>query len=1252
MGILPFTHVQNAVPIDMKLRLSNKLIAAIIAAFAVVGTLAQAAITMTDITQWSGYDEATGVAHVGNNGGTMYDAKQQQNYQWNNSWSFIYTVDASTLTAGTYSLDTLALTWGGAEGYIVAGSLVMNSDGTGTVTHGGWYQSGKTADIDLSSAKDITFVLSRDNNTNGWVSLAGYVDGNFDTAAFTLTLSGVRLSFSGTVSSVSYGNTGGLTPFNNGNNTYRQVADASVGTFDITKAGYLLGSQVTAADLGKYYTPPSTLLWNSESDATWDLSITNWVVKDDTTPTAFLNDSKAVFGDDGDLVKDITVSSAISADTVDVNDDYSFTVESGQSLTVGTLTVAADKTATVAGEGTISLGSLSGAGNLTVGEAGVVTLNVLSDYTGELGVEDGGILHLGANAIVENLTVEHGETTTQHAGTNGAIKDSLTIGEGGTFKVIGRHDAFGYDANATKDIIMQGAEDHLATLALEQTTTNSVTMTTNIAMHGYSTITSKEGTKGFNTFGGNITVDGVENSIAVIDLRRDVTIDVAAEGALSVGKFRRNDQDLPSTMTVTKTGEGNMTIVEASTFPGTLSIKAGTVSIQADTTIAGLNIATTGTLTVAGGTTSVSGNTNVIGNTIDMQAGSLTLSGSYEITEIAPTGGETTYAGGQHSGNGYATANGTITVYSGAAKDSVVADAATFTYHGAEVTVTDGVYTLPGTQDTTAYYINEDTDSYGWIDTHKKGDLVYGIVVKAGATLQADKDMSMAALAAPSKGTVQIDEGVVVSDATGTQAVKITGAGTYALASGTQTLGSVNIDDLDGVVRLSGHITNINLDDNLQGKNVELSGVSGYFKNVNADSQAVFNGNLRLTDVDAGTPAITVTEGYSRDRAYLVFSGAVSGNGTWELNCGATQHYVFSGDISAWDGTFHVTRSGASYGGTSINFCGDAKEVNASIIKLEAGTLNLIVGDGQSSFSTTFKNTVEASSLTVQEHATAILGGDTTITDSLTLHGLLKTDGGSLSLKDGVSLSLGEGAEMQFGSAMSMKAKQGGAMGVSDNTVIEATSMHSKDGGMGVLNNVNVDIIEDYTIENMSISGSVIDISEGKHLYVKHVNIEADARITDEAAWLDMVDTHGWLDNSNTEASAPVMSLGDTLFYRSGDDAWMRLDHDVSYVALTSELFSNVTMTGSDLWLDLTDLAGTIGSARAFSIAFKDALYDVNGLRVVATVDGVHYLDGYYTTKQEGTTTTLYFSSQIPEPTTSTLSLLALAALAARRRRK
>ncbi|MDO4817732.1 MAG: hypothetical protein Q3986_04830 [Akkermansia sp.] len=1035
----------------MKLHLPKMLTAALLAAF--VATTAQAAITMTDITQWEGYDQSAGVAHVGNVEGTINNAKVQQNYQWNNYWNFIYTVDAASLTEGTYSLDTLALTQKGAEGYIVASSLVMGSTGTGTVSHGGWNKAAQTASIDLSSAKDITFVLSR-NNSGGIVSLTGYVDGNFDTAAFTLNVN-TNLSFSNTtVSTVSYGSTGGLTAFNNGNNTYRQVADDTVGSFDITKAGYLLGSQVTAADLGKYYTPVTTLVWNGEApSATWDTTSEAWL--NDGQPAQYVSGygTTANFNT-GAVAKDVTVSGDIKAATVNVNDDYTFTVQSGSSLTADALRVADDKTATVAGEGTVSLGSLTGA--LAIEEGSTVNLDGTITLTGTQTLQVSGEGTLG----VTTLQVTGGTHTITNAlnvtgGGDGKGSTNRTLGlavTGGTVTLEGDTHISGAMYNAVGTVNIGNGTDEV------RVTTNRVEFG-DTAGSGESILNVKanatlhvKGTDQANAYANTALVMGEWGGVSVANISgklyadnatayvgdNQVTFNIEKGGLMAVKGFAQNQtKDKTETINLNLLDGGTLVLGEngiANQKPVNVHLGAGELGISADSVLISKDVVLTGgattfntakyvwegaddtrelvkgaeggTLTINGsitgdgtitkvgaGTLVLSGTNNVLTHTIAANEGSMTLYGSYEIADIAPTGGQTIYTDGEHDNNGYSTATGNVIVYEGDA--DVTATDATFTFRGSTVTVTDGKYTLPGEQDTTTYFINGGTDSYGWIDEHKKAELTGGIVVTENATLKADKDMSMSVVSASSKGTVQINEGVVVTAAGGTQNVKLAGDGIYALASGAQTLGSVNADNLSGYVRLSGNIRDIDLDGNLQGKNVELNGVSGYLKDLGVENDDEFTGNLRLTDVD-GTPALLLNNGYSRNGSHYVLSGEVTGDGTWrfqKIGATVTNRIVFNGDISGWEGALDV----ASGYNVELTFAQGSDTVNATITR-EAGALALIVEND----ATFHKDVTGITSLTVtEEHSATFEGttsigsligeGDVTVNGDLTLTGTTTT---------------------------------------------------------------------------------------------------------------------------------------------------------------------------------------------------------------------------------------------------------------------
>ena len=230
-------------------------------------------------------------------------------------------------------------------------------------------------------------------------------------------------------------------------------------------------TNITLTQLDDHTVTTPTSTWQGTEDSH------NWA--DSVWDTGTYQDgNKAVFGAGG--YNEVTISSATTASSVSVSEqDYTFEIEDGGSLAAAKANIADGASLTVVGGGTATITSLSGAGDLTVGEAGEVTLNALNNYTGALGVADGGTLNLGSNVTVSNLTVEDGTVTTQHASGNGVVTNTLSIGEGGTFKVIGSHDAFGYGGSATKEIVMQGTATAHATLQIIRE------LTTNAIRHGH-----------------------------------------------------------------------------------------------------------------------------------------------------------------------------------------------------------------------------------------------------------------------------------------------------------------------------------------------------------------------------------------------------------------------------------------------------------------------------------------------------------------------------------------------------------------------------------------------------------------------------------------------------------------------------------------------------------------------------------------------------------------------------------------------
>ena len=308
-------------------------------------------------------------------------------------------------------------------------------------------------------------------------------------------------------------------------------------------------------------------------------------------------------------------------------------------------------------------------------------------------------------------------------------------------------------------------------------------------------------------------------------------------------------------------------------------------------------------------------------------------------------------------------------------------------------TLNEGVMHVDAEVDYTTYRMNTDGTTLNLAIEKTNNGQLNTVILATGTKLNANDDFD-GTVSGTGTATVEIAEDKVLSGTV--SGVALTGKGIYALASGTQTLGSVNTTGFEGYVRLSGNIANIDLDGNLGSANVEFKGLSGHFKNLTEGENATYVGNILLTAFDASTPALKITNGYSRTESEYIFTGDISGDGTWELNCsGITQHYVFAGNLDEWCGEFKVTNSGANNGGTSLTFRENAKVVEASISRL-GGTLKLFVENeatfyedvtGITSLTVSDGNKATFADLTVVSIGSLIGAGDVAAYGDLTLTG-------------------------------------------------------------------------------------------------------------------------------------------------------------------------------------------------------------------------------------------------------------------------
>ena len=709
------------------------------------------------------------------------------------------------------------------------------------------------------------------------------------------------------------------------------------------------------------------------------------------------------------------------------------------------------------------------------------------------------------------------------------------------------------------------------------------------------------------------------------------TLVVGNSAALGTGSvaMRAGVLDLGgNTIANNVTTQGEVSIANGG-IAGNVSMSDTMLEIEHDVTISGKITASSENLIAvdAGATLSIS-------QTIANTGSYLEIAGAVDVSNIAGTKvGESSYIGGAVLGNGFEQSNMRIQVISDSKTSRHDISEASFIYKGAEVELDSTCAFNVGETDYTAFYVNSGTESLGTaLDGAESAQVeLAGVVMKSGTELAVDRNANTDLIQVKSgKATINIAEGVTLSETNATRTDFILqGAGQYQLASGSTSLGATLGENWKGAVQLVDVAVFEDFDLNQYGKAGSVVRMDGASVKLAPSNNVPFLPTLELTG-----DGMTITGCYAGET--YIFAGGVIGDGDFVYNPTSLQHkqtYIFTGDVSQWTGAYESAGNKTS----TLKFYGDAAEMGAAILQT-AGTVNVEVGNGEDDFATIFDKEVNVSSLKVMDRASAMLAAASTVTGSI------EADG---------SLMIGGEGQLHLGSAATIRAVGASAPATITGADIRSAMLSANGEEKAELSGVSIATAASFTIEDVKLAGSLIDVGENTMLTLRGVEISADSRITDATASVFLEGTEAFLTASNTDVSEVSVGLKDITFYRAGDtETWMTLTHDVSLVSLSSELFTRLTLTGTDLWLDLTDLADEVGIATVFSISFMDgALFDVDSLRVYATLNGEKYLDGY-TTQQSGGATTLYFSKQIPEPTTCTLSLLALAALAGRRRKQ
>ena len=207
------------------------------------------------------------------------------------------------------------------------------------------------------------------------------------------------------------------------------------------KVGMVFVAYQAQAPAGNEY------VWTGAASGTWDTTTVNWTK--DSTADHFESgaDVTATFNTGVDRTA-LTVAEDITAKTVAVNGDYSFTLSGSNTLATAGLSVAEDKTLTVEGTGSLVVDEITGNGKVVVGSGAVFSLNTQQDSTISLPeqVSITGTYEVtgptGGNGAVASLAdftgdlrLKSGRIDLQGSALNAATK--LMVGSGDNWVVVG-----------------------------------------------------------------------------------------------------------------------------------------------------------------------------------------------------------------------------------------------------------------------------------------------------------------------------------------------------------------------------------------------------------------------------------------------------------------------------------------------------------------------------------------------------------------------------------------------------------------------------------------------------------------------------------------------------------------------------------------------------------------------------------------------------------------------------------------------
>jgi len=383
------------------------------------------------------------------------------------------------------------------------------------------------------------------------------------------------------------------------------------------------------------------------------------------------------------------------------------------------------------------------------------------------------------------------------------------------------------------------------------------------------------------------------------------------------------------------------------------------------------------------------------------------------------------------------------------------------------------------------------------------------------------------------------------------------------------------------------------------------------------------------------------------------YTGNIRGTGDFVVSAGSNMSFNLQGDISKWaaDGTetpeFIVQKNTQA-----LNFSGNATEVNA-IIKVapsnatEGATLNVSVGDANSEHTTTFNESVVASSLTTYAQTTAQFKGDTTRIGKVNL-GAVDAAAPAV-IEHGMVIS---GNTVQGGEASNTVMSFVGEGAVSDaklkNVVLTSTEAGYTESIPALQSKVSINL-KNLTAEDVYLSGAAnFESLDTQANFEFDKTIEAFGQTYNEVIFESSSFSGMTLQGAIAELGYLgniTLTVADGITVADSTEAWKGTDAPTN-VSIFLEGFS---VEGLTIGKRMEGMFAPLQFSIMNDSTQVAALSESSAMSVSQLLNYDSYREVYFVQQEDGLFIRM---SNIPEPTTATLSMLALAALASRRRRR